>query len=137
MDLEDEYLMERRDPALFRRVACRCVALPRAPETGSGCACATCGTRCRACPGFGNAEPPARRFSRILAAVTSQIRRYLKRLGHEPGYIRLPPREIRVIVEKIKREDPEHWTLAERWIDPGPPLRILDVFVVEDHRRGR
>lgn len=80
-------------------------------------------------------EHPVRRFHRILASVQTQIRRRTRRHGHDPGFIRLPGREIEVIIEKLNAEGVDHWTVAERYFDPGPPLRILDVLIVEDNRR--
>jgi hypothetical protein len=135
MDVDDDFLLMRGDERLYRRRGCRCPAVPIPPESGSGCRCPRCGASCLKCPGFGFMEHPVRRFHRILASVTSQIRRRLRQRGHEPGFIRLSSREIRVIVEKLNQEEKGHWTIKERWIDPGPPLLILGVFVVEDLRR--
>jgi hypothetical protein len=137
MDVDDDFLLLRGGEGMFRRRGCRCAAPPTPVENGEGCRCGRCGAVCRKCPGFGFSEHPVRRFHRILASVTSQIKRRLRQRGHEPGFIRLPVPEIRVIVEKVRNEEPGHWTVKERWVDLGPPLRILDVFVVEDLRRDR
>jgi len=135
MDVDDDFLLLRGDERLFRRRGCRCAALPTPVENGEGCRCVRCGAVCRKCPGFGYCEHPVRRFHRILASVRAQIQRRLRQRGHEPGFIRLQPKEIAVLIEKLRREGEGHW--CAEWIDLGPPLRILDVFIVEDLRRDK
>jgi hypothetical protein len=133
MDTDDDFLLKRGDLSLFRRRACRCSSLPVQPESGCGCSCPVCGSRCTKCPGFGFIEQPQRRFYRIMVSVQSQIRRRHRLRGNDPGYVRLPSRDISAVLAKRQGEYTGHW--SEEWINLGPPLRIFDVFVVEDMRR--
>lgn len=131
MDVDDD----RADPRLRRKMGCDCDALPIPPIVAHGCLCQDCGAQCRECPGWGFAQAPEKRFLEILTRVRSIIRRRVRRSGRPPGFVRLPRREIRVLVRKRRSEDPDHW--INDYIDLGPPVRVFDVIVVTDMRRMR
>lgn len=135
MDVDDDFLRTRGDPDLFRRRGCRCTALPVQPEHGFGCVCGKCGARCTKCPGFGNVGDRVRRFYAIMDSVLAQIKQRVRRGRPDPGFVRLSVREIQVVVSKIQREDRGHWSVREEYVDLGPPLRIYEVYVVEDRRK--
>jgi len=130
MDVDDAFY--RSDASQWRKRACRCAVLPEVPSVNFGCQCPKCGRACLQCPGFGFASPPIRRFWQILSSVRSQLRRRLRR-GSNLGFVRLPLAEIGILLRKREEEAPDHWIV--QYVDPGPPLRICDVYVVTDRRR--
>lgn len=132
MDVEDEFLRHSR---AWRRRTCRCAALPARPRESYGCRCSRCGSVCRQCPGYGYPEPPARRYHQILTYIRSRIRRRLRVHGYPPGFVRVIPEDAAALTRKRDAEAEEHW--IREYVDPGPPLRVFDVLVVEDVRRDR
>lgn len=127
MDLQDEGRVH------LRVMGCLCNCDPKAPPKGSGCQCTGCGARCKACIGFGYQAPPARPFHLIINSVQTQIIRRVELQGHPPGFIRLRPEEVRLVLDKMAAETLDHW--AHDYVDVGPPLRIYDVRIIPDLRR--
>lgn len=128
MDVDDAYAA----PGTYRKMACRCDALPAPPLVAFGCRCDSCGTPCRECPGFGFASPPERNCQQILSRARAVINRQVRVRGRPPGYIRLSWNEIRVLMRKRRAETRDHWICE--YVDPGPPVRLFDVIVVVDRR---
>lgn len=130
MDVDDAFVAAGAE----RRMGCRCAASPVAPSTDRGCICSKCGARCKECIGFGFAAPPPRRFHRIMSRIRSQIRRRTSLSGSPPGFVRIHLDEINVLLSKVEGEDAGHW--AAQFVDPGPPMRVFDVIIIRDRRRG-
>lgn len=131
MDVADEFLA---DPSRYRRRACGCGSFPEPPRTGAGCRCPVCGADCRLCGGFGVLAPSAVRVHRILSRVRSQLRRRTRLTGRPPGFVRLAPTEVRALLGKREAEETGHW--IRDYVEPGPPLRVFDVIIVVDGRKG-
>ena len=130
MDVDDAF---RADPADYRRLGCDCAVDPVAPATDAGCACPSCGSSCRECPGFGFATPPEKRFFEIISRVRALTRRRVRARGQVPGYVRLLPSEVRVLVRKVRSESPGHW--VGEYVDLGPPIKVFDMIIIPDWRR--
>lgn len=131
MDIDDPFVTEVRG---CRLMGCSCQAVPEPPEVDHGCLCPSCSSQCKECIGFGYAAPPVKRFHQILSRVRSQIRRRVRVRGNPPGFVRLSEEEIRVILRKRTSEDEDHW--VRDFVELGPPIRVFDVIVVRDRRKG-
>ncbi len=131
MDIEDDYVLSGRVEARLR--VCNCKSKPIPPKEDYGCLCESCGAKCKKCPGFGYTVPPLKRVHQILSRIRSHIKRRTKIKGNPPGYIRLTLAEKRLLLRKYNNEDSDHW--IKGFIEPGPPVRIFGVIVVNDRRR--
>jgi hypothetical protein len=131
MDIDDDYVLSGKiKPRLMK---CSCKSIPTAPKVDYGCQCPSCKSKCKKCPGFGYSTPPLKRVHQILSRVRSQIKRSDRSKGHPPGFIRLSIIEIRLLLRKHHNEDNDHW--IRDIVEPGPPVKIYGVIVVEDRRR--
>lgn len=130
MDVDDYFC---RDPAQYRRMGCRCAVDPAPPKVDFGCLCPSCGAQCRECSGYGFSDPPVKRVHQILSRVRSRIRRRVRTRGNPPGFVRLTQVEIRTLLRKREDEDADHW--IKEYVEPGPPVRVMDVIVVVDRRK--
>lgn len=137
MDVRDDEIQaeqnpryQRRDPSTFRRLGCGCDVQPEPSRYDYGCRCPDCGKTCRECPGHGWVIKPTQKWSDVVVSVKNKIRSSMRRTGAPPPMLRLSQTEIDVVVAKWHNEDDDHH--VKLYVNPGPPLRIFDIPVVQE-----
>lgn len=116
-----------------RVVGCRCRAGTVRPRVGLGCTCAACKHHCKLCSGFGSQNQVA--VISVNSILTKVHRRasQLLAVGRPLPFVRITTDEILAIMRKVSNEDSSHY--IHEMVDPGPPMRVFGVLVVEDWRK--